>query len=243
VVSVADPESRHVHKTNHNYRDGFKAHIAVEPDTGIITACDLTAGNVGDAQAAAGLIAHETERLEVLADSAYGAGEFRAVLADAEHTAHIKPAPLARPIADGFSIDDFTIDRSHATVTCPAGITTAITTSGAATFGAKCNGCVLRDRCTNNKRGRTLRVHEHYELLAAARAHARTDEFIETYRQHRPLVERSLAWLVARGHRKVRFRGIARNRIGFAHRCAAVNLRRLLTLGLAHDGNHWVIAT
>ena len=42
MVSVIDPESRHVHKTNHNYRDGFQAHIAVEPDSGLITACDLT---------------------------------------------------------------------------------------------------------------------------------------------------------------------------------------------------------
>ena len=38
MVSVIDPDSRHVHKTNHNYRDGFKAHIAVEPDSGLVTA-------------------------------------------------------------------------------------------------------------------------------------------------------------------------------------------------------------
>ena len=44
MVSTVDPESRHVHKTTSNYRDGFKAHIGVEPDTGIITACALTAG-------------------------------------------------------------------------------------------------------------------------------------------------------------------------------------------------------
>jgi hypothetical protein len=39
------------------------------------------------------------------------------------------------------------------------------------------------------------------------------------------------------GARKVRDREIARNRIGFAHRCAAVNLRRLITLGLGRDNN------
>ena len=243
IVSVIDPESRHVHKTNQNYRDGFKAHIAVEPDTGLITACDLTAGNVGDAQAASGLIAGETDRLEILADSAYGAGGFRALLAEADHVVHIKPAPLARPVAGGFTIDDFTIDVDRSSVTCPAGITTAITRSGAATFGAKCNGCTLRERCTTNKTGRTLRVHQHHELLAAARAHAHTDEFIENYRRHRPMVERSIAWLVARGHRKVRYRGIARNRIGLAHRCAAINLRRLINLGLHHDGTQWMVAT
>lgn len=38
-------------ETNHNYRDGFKAHIGIEPDTRLITAYELTAGNIGDAQA------------------------------------------------------------------------------------------------------------------------------------------------------------------------------------------------
>ena len=77
IISVVDPESRHVHKTVHNYRDGFKGHIAVEPDTGLITACDLTAGNVGDARAAAGLLEGEPAGTEVLADSAYGSGGLR----------------------------------------------------------------------------------------------------------------------------------------------------------------------
>ena len=41
VVSVVDPESRHIHKTTSNYRDAFKAHVGVEPDTGLITACEV----------------------------------------------------------------------------------------------------------------------------------------------------------------------------------------------------------
>ena len=132
IVSVVDPESRHVHKTVHNYRDGFKAHIAVEPDTGIITACDLTAGNVGDAQAAPGLVADEPAPVEVLADSAYGAGEFRATLAATGHTTQIKPPPLTRAVDGGFTIDDFDIDLDKQNVTCPAGVMTHITSSGAA---------------------------------------------------------------------------------------------------------------
>ena len=48
VISTVDPESRHMHKSRSEYRDGYKAHIAVEPDTGLITATALTAANVGD---------------------------------------------------------------------------------------------------------------------------------------------------------------------------------------------------
>src|SRR5438445_515524 len=38
VISTVDPEARHMHKSRHEYRDGYKAHLAVEPETGIITA-------------------------------------------------------------------------------------------------------------------------------------------------------------------------------------------------------------
>ncbi|HUP71953.1 MAG TPA: IS1182 family transposase [Acidimicrobiales bacterium] len=241
IVSVHDPESRHAHKTSSNYRDGFKAHIGVEPDTGLITACELTAGNVGDAQAAPALLAGESEPVEVLADSAYGSGEFRQHLDDHGHTATIKPIPLKPAVADGFTIDDFIIDLTARTVSCPNGITTVISIRGHATFGAKCRGCPLRERCTNSLAGRKIKLNEHHELLAAARAHARTPEFIEPYRQHRPMVERSIAWLIRRGGRKVRYRGINRNKIGFAHRCAAVNLRRLINLGLDHGPQGWTI--
>jgi IS5 family transposase len=55
------------------------------------------------------------------------------------------------------------------------------------------------------------------------------------------MVERSIAWLMRCGGRKVRYRGIARNRIGFAHRCAATNLRRLINLG-THWNDNWMIA-
>ena len=112
-----------MHKTNHNHRDGFKAHIGVEPDTGLITACELTPGNVGNAQAAPGLLAGEPGPVEVLGDSAYGSGEFRQHLAENAHTATIKPIPLHAAISAGFTIDDFSIDLDAMTATCPHAIT------------------------------------------------------------------------------------------------------------------------
>lgn len=241
IVSVVDPESRHVHKTTSNYRDGFKAHIGIEPDTGLITACEVTAGNVGDAQAAPGLLADESEPVEVLGDSGYGSGEFRQHLKDHDHTATIKPIALHATIPGGFTIDDFTIDLEAMTAICPNSVTVKISRSRYATFGAKCVGCPMRARCTKSRHGRKLHINRHHDLLVAARAHALTDEFKIPYRQHRPMVERSIAWLVRKNARKVRYRGIARNKIGLAHRCAAVNLTRLINLGLDWNGT-WTIA-
>jgi hypothetical protein len=57
VVSVVDPQARHGHKTRHRSFDGYKGHIAVDPDSEIVTATGVTPGNSGDAGAAEGLLA------------------------------------------------------------------------------------------------------------------------------------------------------------------------------------------
>ena len=244
VISTVDPESRHMHKSRSVYRDGYKAHVAVEPETGIITGVDLTPANWGDGPTGVALLAKETPGLEVLGDSAYGSGAARAALAEGGHTAVIKPWPLARNPklgADQFHRDDFTIDHQARTVTCPAGQTVTITATGNATFGIRCRGCPLRGRCTANRDGRTLNIGEHDHHLAAARHDWRTGVGAADYRQHRPMVERSLAWLVANGHRRARYHGVDRNRLALTIRAAVINLRRLINLGLDHQPQGWTI--
>jgi IS5 family transposase len=244
VISTVDPQARHAHKTVHRRQDGFKAHIAVEPDTGIITDCTLTKASGSDSSdAAIGpiLLIDEPTRVQVLADSAYGSGEARAALREAGHDAVIKPIPLRSAVESGFTIDDFTVDESAGTATCPNGLTRHITRTRAVIFGSACRDCPLRARCTTSKAGRTLRLHEHETLLRAARRQADTVEFQTVYRQHRPMVERSIAWLV-RGNRRVRYRGVLNNDHWLHHRAAALNLRRLITLGLDHNGTAWAIS-
>lgn len=241
VISTVDPEARHAHKTRRSYRDGYKAHVAAEPDTGLVTACDVGAGNAGDAEAAPDLVADEPAGTEVLGDSAYSAGEFRSHLEDHEMTAVIKPPPLRPAVVGGFSLDDFTVDLDAGTVTCPEQITVTITAARAARFGAHCHTCPVRHLCTNAKGGRVINLHPHHRLLAAARTQARTDGFEDTYRRHRPMIERTIAWLVANNNRRLRYRGTERNQLAWSHRCAAVNLKRLLALGLTHTPAGWAI--
>ncbi len=242
IISTVDPEARHAHKTRRAYRDGYKAHVAAEPDTGLVTACDIGAGNAGDTEAAPDLLADEPAGTEVLGDSAYSAGEFRAHLEDHDMAAIIKPQPLRPAVENGFTLDDFVVDLDANTVTCPELITVTISAARTARFGRRCQGCPVRDRCTTAKAGRTIVLHPHHRLLAAARRQADTDDFADTYRQHRPMIERTLAWLVKNNHRRLRYRGAERNQLGWSHRCAAVNLKRLLTLGLTHN-NRWTITT
>ncbi len=241
VISTVDPDSRHVHKTVRARRDGFKAHIAVEPETGLVTDCALTAGNTYDGAAGVDLLKREPEPVEVLADSAYGSADTRKTLAAAGHTAVIKPIPLRHTVPDGFTMDDFAIDTTAGTVTCPAGQTVAIAPHGGAKFGARCASCPLRSRCTNAKAGRQIKVSADFDLLHAARQAATQQDWQHTYTRWRPMVERSIAWLVAHRHRRVRYRGIACNQLWLDHRVAAINLRQLIRSGLVRDQGTWVI--
>jgi IS5 family transposase len=240
VISTVDPEARHAHKTRRAYRDGYKAHVAAEPETGLITGCDIGPGNVGDTDAAPGLIVDEPAGTEVLGDTGYSAGDFRDHLHDRGMSPVIKPQPLPAAVPGGFTLDDFTINLDTRTVTCPENITVTFTQKNTARFGRHCAACPVRARCTNAKAGRTIVLHPHHGLLAAARVQAGTDEFDTVYRQHRPMIERTIAWLVANNHRRLRYRGIERNQLGWSHRCAAINLKRLLNLGLNYD-NGWTI--
>lgn len=134
IVSTVDPESRHAHKSRGSYRDGYKGHISVEPETGLVTANTLTGANTGDGEVATELLAAQPEPVEVLGDSAYGGGQTREDLTEAGHTTVIKPLPLVPPVPGGPDRDDFTIDYEAGTVTCPNNHTVTISKKGNANF-------------------------------------------------------------------------------------------------------------
>ena len=56
VISTTDPDARHGRKSTAGGFDGYKGHIAVDPDSELITDTAVTAGNAADASAAAALI-------------------------------------------------------------------------------------------------------------------------------------------------------------------------------------------
>ena len=271
MISTVDPQARHAHKTRERRQDGFKAHVVVEPDTGLITeaevtkvngpensdatvgaallesditlppsgepsAADVASGNGADEEPVA-----EGEPVEVLGDSAYGTGDMLDALDKTGRTATIKPWPTRPTVEGGFTIDDFAYDDEAGTLTCPNGVTRTLTSKRNVVFGAVCRNCPLRDKCTTSASGRTVHVHRHEKLQRRHRQRAKDSAFQHTYRAKRPLVERSIAWLT-RGNRRVPYRGIAKNNAWLHHRIAALNLRRLLTLGLVIENGDWQIA-
>ena len=249
VISTVDPEARHAHKTVERRQDGFKAHVVIEPETGLATAGAVTkAAGPGNSDATVGarLVAADGtispgETVEVLADSAYGTGAMLAALQNAGHTPVIKPWPLRSAVPGGFTIADFAHDPVAGTITCPAGNVRRLTSYGRATFKAACHPCPLKAQCTTSAAGRVIVLHEHDLLQRAHRERATDPGFQATYRALRPMVERTIAW-VTRGNRRVPFRGVDKNDAWLHHRAAGLNLRRLLTLGLTATDHGWALS-
>ncbi|HLI73373.1 MAG TPA: IS1182 family transposase [Acidimicrobiales bacterium] len=239
VISTVDTEARHGHKSRAVRVDGFKAHICVEPSTGIVTAAAMSAANAPDGSMAATLLEGEPP-LEVLADSAYGSGALRHALEEKGHHLVIKPLPTHPAVAGGFVRDDFRVDHAARSVTCPAGHSARYKRSGVASFAPHCASCPMRARCTRAA-NRSFSVGAHDVELVAARSSWREPDVTATYRQHRPMAERSISWLVAKGNRRLRYRGIERNQAWLTVRVGVLNLRRLLALGLTQTDRGWAL--
>ncbi len=256
VISTVDPEARHGHKTAARGFDGYKGHIAVDAESEIITATEVTAGNVGDGSAAevlladvltsgAGVAPTETandEKGEVYGDASYGTAEIVEKLEGAGLEPNVKVQPPSA--REGmFSQDNFEIDTKAGDVRCPAGVRVAlqILNDGArlAAFGINCAECPLRPQCTTSKSGRTIKLHPKHEILDRHRKLQRAPDWKAKYRKVRPRVERKIAHLMRRKHggRRARVRGRERVRHDFSLLAASVNLARLAALGVRIAAN------
>lgn len=254
VVSTVDPDARHTRKSPENRRDGYRAHAAADPETGIITDEKLTkaaGADNADPAVAQEFLHAQTERGSAescswYGDSAYGTGDLRGAVAQTGHEAVIKPKPLKPPVAGGFTVDDFTADEQAGTASCPAGHTRTISKTRTVTFGALCRGCPLRAQCTTSKTGRTLSLHPRDGLLRQARAQWAADPGLrENYRRFRPNIERVISQIASLGGRrlKLRYRGTIKNHAWLKTRTAALNLRNLIHRGLTRSTDTWILAT
>jgi hypothetical protein len=260
VISTVDPDARHGHKTASRNFDGFKGHVAVDPDSEVITATVVSSGNAGDASAATELIDDLlTEDLDndsdndngggraepkVYGDNAYGTGEFQSRLEGAGIASGCKTQLPTTP-GGLFTKDRFDIDLDAGTVTCPNGVTVGIRRgregNGVAHFAKSCPNCPLRDRCTTATGGRTIGVGPHEDALARARDRQRDPAWVADYRATRPKVERKLGHLMRRRHggRRARVRGRPKVDADFNLLAAATNLARFAVLGLRSTPTGW----
>jgi hypothetical protein len=167
VISTVDPDARHGHKTSARGFDGYKGHIAEDPDSEIITNTTVTAGNVADGAVAEELLADilptttnnnnpdatDTDTGTgtgtgtsdgggvpvVYGDCAYGTGGLQQAFEDAGVESKCRTQkPVGRK--NRFSKAKFKIDLDADTVRCPNKVTVTIRRSKDGTTGTAAFG-------------------------------------------------------------------------------------------------------
>jgi hypothetical protein len=276
LISTVDVAARHGHKSRARTFDGYKTHLGVDPDDELITAVAVTPANTADREVIDELLneptdtptgltesgtaeptvntdtdtandprdASESKGFEVYGDSAYADGATLDEQTSRGHDMRTKVPPVRN--ANGYSKDEFSVDLSAGTVTCPANHTVTIGAGRrrVARFGALCASCPLRAACTSARRGRVISIHSHEAALQQAKTRQQDPAWQQAYRHHRPTVERKISHFTRRpwGGRKARCRGQTRILTDVLTRAGALNLARLAILGLHPNGNSWAIA-
>jgi hypothetical protein len=83
VISTVDREARHTRKCKSKRRDGFRGHAATEPETGLITDCEMTmAAGQGSTDAENGVKMAARDRFHPAADPGTGPGPEAQAAAD-----------------------------------------------------------------------------------------------------------------------------------------------------------------
>lgn len=240
VISITDPEMRHGHKSSKGRFDGYKAEVAADPDSELITSVATLPGNAPDAAAVSRMLDQEAESglhaSEWIGDTAFGGGELRAELAERSITV-VAPTPPV-PNRNGlYPKTAFAIDLEAKTCRCPAGQLAEKVyrrkdgSVRAFQFaGAHCRQCPLQQQCARNPaQGRTVTIHRQERLLQQARAFEQTEAFQTRYRQ-RPKIERKLAEMVRHGLRQARYVGRVKVTLQVQLIATVVNLKRIWRL-------------
>jgi hypothetical protein len=258
VVSVHDPEMRHGRKSARRRFDGHKAAIAVDPESRLITAADVLAGNAPDHERALQLVQQAEANAavaveETVGDCAYGDSNTRQTFAEAGRKLVAKVAN--RRGGAQFPKDDFRIDLRSMSCVCPAGQKTqkVVSISSGDRYGAPglplrafrfdaaiCDGCPLRSSCMRARpgKGRVVMIHPQEALLQEARAFQQSDSFAP-YRKLRQAAEHRLARLMQLGVRQARYIGRTKTLFQLLMAATVANLTLVaMRIGLMRDRNH-----
>jgi len=219
--STVDPEMRHGRKSSSHRFNGYKAHLAVEPSSGVVTAIATTEGSRYDAEALPEILEQTTPPV-MGGDNAYAAPQQRAA---AWEQGTLVLTPTAE--ATAYHKDNFTLDEEAGTLTCPAGTTARIGQEGKVKFPARaCGACPHHGKCNPSGKGRSLTISAHEQTQRDLRALARSEQYRDFLRL-RCLVEHAIARFIRWGGRQGRYFGKLKTGLQMVFGAIGHNLERL----------------
>jgi len=259
LLSPVDPDARMGKKTSNTW-PGYKAHIVMEEETGIITGVETTPANATDGSQLQPML-KEQEKVysikpkEITGDKAYDWGENLESLARNQTIANIALSKQVnhRNGAGYFAVDDFLYDPENIKLMCPAGhISTncyneilynyQLNKPGYA-FRFKpslCNICPLKAKCVKNKQGRRVYISYYEPYFRLARERLATEEGKRAYR-NRYKIEQKIADLTRYcGLRRCRYRGLDRAHIHTLLATTVCNIKRMVKLLWGKPDNYYL---
>jgi len=255
LLSTADPDARTGKKTNNSW-PGYKAHIVMEEETGIITGVETTPANATDGSQLQPMLKeqaeiHSLKPQELTADKAYDWGENLEALANNQTIANIALSKVNHRNGVGyFTVDDFLYDPENIKLMCPAGHISnscyseiLYNNKSGYSFQFKpslCNTCPLQAKCIKNNKGRRVYISYYEPYFRLVRERLATEEGKQAYR-NRYKIEQKVADLTRYcGLRRCRYRGLDRAHIHTLLATIVCNIKRMVKLLWGKPDNYYL---
>jgi len=244
-MSTTDPDAAIVNRGKPKLT--YQVHRAVDGRSEVITATETTAGDVNEAHVMVPLLeGHHTNTgvmaESVVGDSKYGTIDNFLACHDLGVQAHLpdlgKFSTKRKERLKIFSEDRFEYDSQSDTYRCPAGnhlkpksLHLNRQSRDYASPKKICAACDLREQCTKNKSGRTIKRHLRQEELDKMREASRSAQAKRDIKTRQHLMERSFARGTRYGFDRARWRGLWRVGIQEYLISAIQNIQVLLKYG------------
>ena len=244
-ISTTDPEASIVRVGKTKLR--YHTHRAVDPAAEIITATEVTTGDVNEAHRMTALIDLHQENTEtaaktIVGDSKYGTIKNYLSCHDRGIKAHIpdlKRKQQKSGLRSGIYSDNrFLYDKESDTYECPAGkrlkrrkVHKPRDSVEYAGSKKECGKCELRRHCTKSKTSRTIKRHMRQDDLDSMRAMAGSAESKRDITTRHHLMERTFARAKRYGYKRTRWRRLWRVQIQEYITAAIQNIDVLIKYG------------
>jgi transposase len=244
-ISSTDPDAAIVNRGKPKL--SYQVHRAVDGKNEVITATDAASGDINEAHLMLPLLdKHETttgiKADTVVADSKYGTIDNFLACLDKGIQAHIPDLKLSAlkriKKLSIFTDDQFIYDPQSDTYKCPAGtllkrksLHKQRESSDYAAPKKVCAACELREQCTKNKTGRTVKRHLRQDELNTMRERSRSVESKRDLKTRQHLMERSFARSTRYDFDHARWRGLWKMKIQEYLTCAIQNIQTLIRHG------------
>ncbi len=244
-VSTTDPDASVVRQGGGRSKLRYKIHRAVDEKAEVITATQVTPGEVNEAHRLTSLIeSHEANTgrtvKTAVADSKYGTIDNFLACCDRHISPHFEALDKSHRgkgrRKEIFEPQEFVYNPEDDLFICPAGeqlkarsVYKKRNHVEYAASGKICNQCRLKPRCTRSKQGRTLKRHRRQEELDQMLAASQTKSSRRDINKRQHLMERSFAQASRHGFDRARWRRLWRVQIQEYLVAAVQNIRILTT--------------